>query len=237
MESNDNRLDLGGVVNPLLPSNPSESYLTAILPPDSYTAIVEGVDGTSGVALVELYDLEPGVSRVANISTRGYIASANDVMIGGYIVGSGDPTKVIVRALGPSLAAFGVIHPLPNPVLSIYDADGTLIASNDDWRSTQAQEIQATIPPTRRSRVGHCCYFGAGGLHSHGGRCYPRDWDWIVRALQPRALKAGCLARTRTLTKRSRISRATITPRGTAEERELSPGHASAQVTTRRAGV
>jgi len=148
MESNDDRLDLGGVVNPLLPSNPSESYLTAILPPDSYTAIVEGVDKTSGVALVELYDLEPGVSRVANISTRGYIASANDVMIGGYIVGSGDPTKVIVRALGPSLAAFGVIHPLPNPALAIYDADGTLIASNDDWRSTQAQEIQATIPPT-----------------------------------------------------------------------------------------
>ena len=148
MESNDNRLDLGGVVNPLLPSNPSESYLTAILPPDSYTAIVEGVDGTSGVALVELYDLEPGVSRVANISTRGYIASSNDVMIGGYIVGSGDPTKVIVRALGPSLAAFGVIHPLPDPVLAIYNADGTLIASNDDWRSTQAQEIQATIPPT-----------------------------------------------------------------------------------------
>jgi len=148
MESNDNRLDLGGVINPLLPSNPSESYLTAILPPASYTAIVEGVDGTSGVALVEIYDLEPGVSRIANISARGHIASANDVMVGGYIVGSGDPTKVIVRALGPSLAAFGVTNPLPNPLLSIYNSDGTLIASNDDWRSTQAQEIQATIPPT-----------------------------------------------------------------------------------------
>ena len=148
MESNDNRLDLGGVINPLLPSNPSESYLTAILPPASYTAIVEGVDGTSGVALVEIYDLEPGVSRIANISARGHIASANDVMVGGYIVGSGDPTKVIVRALGPSLAAFGVTNPLPNPLLSVYNSDGTLIASNDDWRSTQAQEIQATIPPT-----------------------------------------------------------------------------------------
>ena len=148
MESNDNRLDLGGVINPLLPSNPSESYLTAILPPASYTAIVEGVDGTSGVALVEIYDLEPGVSRIANISARGHIASANDVMVGGYIVGSGDPTKVIVRALGPSLAAFGVTNPLPNPLLSVYNSDGTLIASNDDWRSTQAQEIQANIPPT-----------------------------------------------------------------------------------------
>lgn len=147
MESNDNRLKLGGVANPLLPGNPSESYLTAILPPDNYTAVVEGANGTSGVALVEVYDMEPGVSRVANISTRGDIASANDVMIGGFIIGRGDPTKVIVRALGPSLAAFGVVNPLPNPVLGVYDSDGTLIGSNDDWRSTQAQEIQATIPP------------------------------------------------------------------------------------------
>jgi hypothetical protein len=148
MESNDNRIDLGGVLNPLLPSNASESYLTAILPPDNYTAIVEGVNGTSGVALVEVYDMEPGVGRVANISTRGNIASASDVMIGGFIVGSGDPTKVIARALGPSLGAFGVLNPLPDPILELHDANGTLIAANNNWRSTQQQEIQATIPPT-----------------------------------------------------------------------------------------
>ena len=190
MESNDNRLDLGGVVNPLLPSNPSESYLTAILPPDSYTAIVEGVDRTSGVALVELYDLEPGVSRVANISTRGYIASANDVMIGGYIVGSGDPTKVIVRALGPSLAAFGVIQSITQ------SSSGNLRRG----RYTDRFERQLALdsgpgnpsyhPADERSRVGHCRYSGARGLHSYDERCYyPRDWDWIVRSLQPRALR------------------------------------------------
>ena len=60
MESNDNRLELGGVVNPLLPQQSIGIVLTAILPPDSYTAIVEGVNATTGVALVELYDLEPG---------------------------------------------------------------------------------------------------------------------------------------------------------------------------------
>ena len=148
MESNDNRLALGGVVNPLLPSDPSESFLTAILPPDSYTAVVEGVNGTSGVALVEVYDLEPGSSRVANISTRGDIASATDAMIGGFIVGGSDPTEVIVRALGPSLAAFGVTNPLPDPVLEVYDSNGTLTAANDNWRSIQEQDIQATLPPT-----------------------------------------------------------------------------------------
>jgi acetyl esterase/lipase len=148
MESNDNRLDLGGLSNPLLPTDPSESFLIAILPPDSYTAIVEGANGTSGVALVEVYDLEPGDSRIANISTRGDISFPGDVMIGGFIVGDGDPTEVIVRALGPSLAVFGVINPLPDPNLGVYDGNGTLIASNDSWRSTQEREIEATIPPT-----------------------------------------------------------------------------------------
>jgi hypothetical protein len=148
MESNDNRLDLGGLSNPLLPTDPSESFLIAILPPDSYTAVVEGANGTSGVALVEVYDLEPGDSRVANISTRGDISFPGDVMIGGFIVGDGDPTEVIVRALGPSLSAFGVINPLPDPDLGVYDGNGTLIASNDNWRSTQEPEIEATIPPT-----------------------------------------------------------------------------------------
>jgi acetyl esterase/lipase len=148
MESNDNRLDLGGIVNPLLPSNASESYLTAILPPDNYTAIVEGVNGTSGVALVEVYDMQPGVAHIANISTRGNISFAGDVMIGGFIVGSGDPTKVIARALGPSLGAFGVLNPLSDPTLELHDANGSLIAANDNWRSTQQQEIQAALPPT-----------------------------------------------------------------------------------------
>lgn len=148
MESNDDRLDLGGLSNPLLPTDPSESFLLAILPPDSYTAVVEGANGTTGVALVEVYDLEPGDSRVANISTRADISFPGDVMIGGFIVGDGDPTEVIVRALGPSLATFGVENILSDPVLGVYDSNGTLIASNDNWRSTQEQEIEATIPPT-----------------------------------------------------------------------------------------
>jgi len=147
MESNDNRLDLGGLSNPLLPTDPSESFLIAILPPDSYTAVVEGANGTSGVALVEVYDLEPGDSRVANISTRADISFPGDVMIGGFIVGDGDPTELIVRALGPSLASFGVENLLSDPVLGVYDSNGSLIASNDNWRSTQEREIEATIPP------------------------------------------------------------------------------------------
>ncbi|HEY3662134.1 MAG TPA: alpha/beta hydrolase [Chthoniobacterales bacterium] len=149
MESNDNRLQLGGVVNPLLPANPAESYLTAVLPPGSYTAVVEGANGSSGVALVEAYDLTPASSRVGNISTRADISTPQDVMVGGFIIGGSDTTNVIVRALGPSLGAFGVANYLPNPALEIYDSNGTQVAANDDWRSTQGREIQDTnLAPT-----------------------------------------------------------------------------------------
>ena len=170
-------------------ANPSESYLTAILPPDSYTAIVEGVDGTTGVALVELYDLEPGVSRVANISTRGYIASANDAMIGGFIVGSGDADQGDCACAGSFAGGVWRDASTTQSGSVIYDSDGTLIASNDDWHSTQAQEIQGYHPADGRSRVGDRCYFGAGGLHSPGARCDSLNWDRIIRSLQPRALR------------------------------------------------
>ncbi|MGI8890481.1 MAG: alpha/beta hydrolase family protein [Chthoniobacterales bacterium] len=148
IESNDNRLLLTGVSNPLLPSNSNESFLTAILPEGSYTAVLQGVNNTTGVGLIELYDVKPGSSHIGNISTRCSIASSGDVIIAGFIIEGTESTEVIARALGPSLAAFGVANPLSNPVLEIYDENGAEIASNDNWRSTQEQQIAATIPPT-----------------------------------------------------------------------------------------
>ncbi len=148
METNDNRLALTGVPNPLLPANAAESYLTAVLPAGNYTAVVQGANGASGVALVELYDLQPSTSRVANISTRADIANPGDAVIGGFIVGGTEPTRVIARALGSSLRFSGVARPLPDPALELHDSNGTLLYSNDNWRSTQAQEIiDTTIPP------------------------------------------------------------------------------------------
>ena len=149
IESNDNRLDLAGIPNPLLPPNASESLLTAILPPGSYTTVLHGAGDLTGVALCEVYDVNPISSLVANISTRADVPSASDMIIGGFIVGGMDPTQVIVRALGPSLAAFGVDSPLSDPYLELHDGNGTLLFSNDNWHSTQEQEIiNTTIPPT-----------------------------------------------------------------------------------------
>ena len=106
--------------------------------PGAYTAIVRGVGDTTGVALVEAYDLDNGAtdSQLANISTRGFVGTGEDVMIGGFILGGGGvgaSAQIIVRAIGPSLADFGVTDPLPDPFLELHNADGDVVASNDNW--------------------------------------------------------------------------------------------------------
>jgi hypothetical protein len=130
------------------PSNDLESAMVTTLPANNaaYTAIVRGKNDTSGIGLVEAYDLDQSVdSRLANISTRGFVETDNNVLIGGYIVGPGS-ARVIVRAIGPSLPVAGA---LADPTLELHDAGGNLIASNDNWRTDQEQEITATtIPPS-----------------------------------------------------------------------------------------
>ncbi len=99
--------------------------------------------GGTGVGLVEAYDLAPDVaSELANISTRGFVATESNVMIGGFILGS--ESAVVVRAIGPSLTPFGVPDALEDPRLELRDVQGTLVRSNDNWMDTQQAEIDAT---------------------------------------------------------------------------------------------
>ena len=133
----------------LRPPNAHESAILATLNPGSYTAIVRGVNNTTGVALVEAYDLDTTVtSRLTNISTRGLVQTNSNVMIAGVIVQTSSE-KVIVRALGPTLASFGITNPLADPTLELHDANGSLLASNDNWKTTQQTEITASgyAPP------------------------------------------------------------------------------------------
>ena len=119
------------------PTDPRESAIIAILPPGNYTAIVRGMDNMTGVALVEVYDLSgaPG-SLLGNISTRSFVQTDADVMIGGFIVQGTQPKRVIVRAIGPELTQHGVPNPLADPTLELHNAAGALIASNDNWMTT-----------------------------------------------------------------------------------------------------
>jgi hypothetical protein len=138
------------------PTNDLESALLRTLPAGSagYTAIVRGKNNTTGMGVVETYDLDTTVnSKLANISTRGLVETGNNVLIGGLIPGNGG-TKVIVRAIGPSLTNAGVTNPLQDPTLELHDGNGGTIRSNDNWKiredgSSQQAEIEATtIPPT-----------------------------------------------------------------------------------------
>lgn len=139
------------------PGNNLESAIVATLSPGSYTAVLAGKNGGTGVGLVEVYDLAQAAnSKLANISSRGFVDTGDNVMIGGFIVGgpSGDSARVLVRALGPSLMNSGVAGALGNPILELHDGDGATIASNDNWKTrpdgtSQQAEIEATtIPPT-----------------------------------------------------------------------------------------
>lgn len=152
INSNDNWRDTQSAAiqaTGIAPENDLESAIIATLDPGPYTAILADRNAGTGVGLVEVYDLNPAAdSHLANISTRGFVRTGDNVMIGGFILRYA--AEVLVRALGPSLAAGGVSNSLADPFLELYTQDGALIASNDDWRDTQQAEIEATgIPPTQ----------------------------------------------------------------------------------------
>ena len=115
------------------PTNNLESAIVANLAPGSYTAIVSGVASATGVALVEVYDLEPDNGKLANISTRAHIDAGDNALIGGFIITGPQSQRNVIRALGPSLGTNGVAGALANPTLDIYNSNGALLTTNDDY--------------------------------------------------------------------------------------------------------
>jgi Matrixin len=137
----------------LAPRNPLESAILATLQPGSYTAIVRGVNNTTGIALVEGYELDSTATRLVNVSTRGRVGVGDEVLIGGFIVTGSESKTVIVRALGPSLGtgAHPLAGALANPFLELHDGSGNLLSSDDDWvNSPQHAAVVASglAPPS-----------------------------------------------------------------------------------------
>jgi phospholipase/lecithinase/hemolysin len=126
------------------PTNPLESAIVRTLNPGSYTAILRGKNGGTGIGLVEIYDLSSTANSVlANLSTRGLVGTGENVMIAGFIIGNGDKPILALRALGPSLTNLGVAGALQDPTLELHDRNGALIASNDNWKNTQDSAVAA----------------------------------------------------------------------------------------------
>jgi len=164
LSSNDNWRDNQGqatqiTATGLQPSDDREPAILAYLNPGPYTAVVRGKNNSTGNAIVEVYDLgtvlvaDASNSRLANISTRGTVLGGDSVMIGGVIIGGAD-TRVVVRAIGPSLTAFGINGALQDPTVELRNADAMILIQNDDWEDNPAQaaEIQQRMLAPRNPR-------------------------------------------------------------------------------------
>ncbi|MDQ6625343.1 MAG: hypothetical protein M3Y69_04250, partial [Verrucomicrobiota bacterium] len=134
----------------LPPSDDAESAIVSYLK-NSATAVLRAADGGSGVAVVEIYQREDGAPvELVNISARGFVGVGDEVLIAGFFMGGGSGTgRVLLRALGPSLAEAGVNSALADPVLSLHDANGAALAANNDWKDSEKEAIESTgIPPS-----------------------------------------------------------------------------------------
>jgi len=125
------------------PANDSEAAIVSTLAPGNYTAIVSGKSNTTGVSLVEVYELDSS-ARLLNISTRGFVGGNDNVIIAGVMLNGSDNGTICFRALGPSLAGFGVQGVLTNPRLDLFDAQGTKVGANDNWKDSQKDAVEST---------------------------------------------------------------------------------------------
>jgi hypothetical protein len=156
IESNDNWVDSPNkqaiTDSGVAPSNNLESAIIQTLPANgsNYTAILRGVNNGTGVGVVEVFDLDyASDSKLANISSRGFVQTGDNVMFGGFFVVGSTSQKVIVRALGPSLSNFGVQGALSDPTLELHDGNGALLEENDNWMDSMNKQaiIDSGIPP------------------------------------------------------------------------------------------
>jgi hypothetical protein len=137
----------------LAPPNGLESAILQILQPGNYSVALSGKNGSTGVGLVEVYDVSQGVNaEITNVSTRGFVGTDQSVIIGGFMTSGGNgSTTVVVRGLGPTLAQppFGVSGALADPVVTLVDGNGNVVQTNDNWKNTQQAAITATgkAPP------------------------------------------------------------------------------------------
>jgi hypothetical protein len=130
------------IASGISPPSDLESAIDATLDPGTYTAAVAGKNGTSGVALIEVYDIRQDAdSKLANLSTRAFVCASDNIVIAGFMLGGVGDTGIVIRGIGPSLTAAGVPDALGDPTLELRDGNGQLRASNNDW---QDNPIQAT---------------------------------------------------------------------------------------------
>ena len=141
------------IASGIAPTSGLESAIDATLQPGIYTGIIKGKNDTLGVGLIEVYDLSQGApAKMANISTRAFVSTGSNIVIGGFLLGGGGANDhVIVRGIGPSLTGQGVPNAWVDPILELRDGNGALLVSNNDWQDNAVQASQlmaAGLAPT-----------------------------------------------------------------------------------------
>jgi hypothetical protein len=139
IRSNDNYQDSPGLFLierfGLAPSDSREAAMAPVLDPGSYTAVLRGANNTTGVGLIEVYDIDlRNGSKLANLSTRAFVGNGENVLIGGVLLRGNRINQIVFRGLGPSLASGGVTNALQDTTLEIVDSNGFTVAGNDDWK-------------------------------------------------------------------------------------------------------
>ena len=127
------------------PRSDLESAVIAILPPGSYSAVLSGKNGGTGIGLVDVYELDATTSVFQNLSTRGFVGTGDNVLIGGLIIGNGEQPVIVVRAIGPTLGSFGITQPLQDPTLEVRDSNGGLISFDNDWQDNTPTAVKAAL--------------------------------------------------------------------------------------------
>lgn len=132
----------------MTPANNREAAVVLTLSPGHYTAVIAGKDSSTGTALVEMYDVDPGAdSQFGNISALGFVGTGDDALIGGFVVAGPGSARLVIRAIGPSLATSGVLNALEDPMLQVHDSNGNVI-SNDNWETAaNGESIPVTLQP------------------------------------------------------------------------------------------
>ena len=148
----------------LAPSDNRESAIIATLPPGNSTAVIKGSGNGTGIGVVEVYDLQPTVGQLGNLSVRANIGTGDNILIAGLIIGAGEPRRTVFRGIGPELKSFGVPTALDDTTLELHDANGVLIGSNDNWKdASNASELSATgLAPTIDSESAVLITLGPG---------------------------------------------------------------------------
>jgi len=153
--SNDNWRNTQGAqiaASGFAPPNDLESAIIATLAPGSYSAVVSGKNGGIGIGLVDVYELDATTSIFQNLSTRGFVGTGDNALIGGLIIGTGEQPVIVLRAIGPTLSSFGITQPLQDPTLEVRDANGGLIAFENDWGDNTPTAVKATLLQPQDSR-------------------------------------------------------------------------------------